>query len=235
VGASEDRLVTRAAIFDLDDTLYPYDTFVDSGFRAVSQYVSTVSDARASDVADFLRTLRQGADRGREFQVLCRAYGLAPSVVPTLVEVFRCHLPAVQLATGAATTLQALRAGGWGLAVLTNGHVAIQRRKVRALGVEALVDCVVYAEDHAAGGKPAPEAFEAVVARLRVSPSRAVMVGNDLEADISGAARAGLHAIHLRPSSQEFTGHPGAVGASCLSEVPSLAESLIPPGGADAC
>ena len=225
--------MTRGAIFDLDDTLYSYETFVDSGFRAVSQYVATVADARASDVAALLRTVRHGATRGGEFQVLCRAYGLALTVVPTLVDVFRSHAPAVELATGAATTLHTLRAGGWGLAVLTNGQAALQQRKVRALGVEALVDCVVYAEDHAMGGKPAPEAFEAVVARLGVSRTRAVMVGNDLDADVRGAARAGLHTIHLQPSLLG-TREPAGVTASSLSEVPPLAESLVPAGDTDA-
>lgn len=225
--------MTRGAIFDLDDTLYPYETFVDGGFRAVSEYVTTVTDARASDIAALLRAVRHSAARGREFQVLCGAHGLALSVVPTLVDVFRSHVPAVELATGAATMLQALRAGGWRLAVLTNGPAAVQERKVRALGVEVLVDCVVYAENHAIGGKPAPQAFEATVARLGVSPARAVMVGNDLDADVRGAARAGLHTIHLQPSLQGLPRDAAGVTALCLSDVPSLAESLIPRGTTD--
>ncbi len=220
--------MTRAAIFDLDDTLYPYEAFVQSGFQAVSRYVASVSDARASDVIDILQKVRQGAARGREFQVLCRAYGMALSVVPTLVDVFRSHVPAVELAAGAATTLQTLRAGGWRLAVLTNGEVAVQQRKVRALGVESLVDYVLYAEDHAVGGKPAPAVFEAAVARLRVVPARALMVGNDLDADVRGAARAGLHTIHLLASPQGPTHAEAGVRVSSLSEVPPLAESLIP-------
>ncbi|HEY6507483.1 MAG TPA: HAD family hydrolase, partial [Vicinamibacterales bacterium] len=141
--------------------------------------------------------------------------------------------PSVTLAPGAARALQTMRGAGWGLAVLTNGHVAVQRRKVLALGVEALVDCVLYAEEHAAGGKPAPAAFEAAVLRLGVAPARVVMVGNDLDADVRGAERAGLRAIHLEASVPAVPREPAGATVSSLAEVPPLAESLIPRAGAD--
>jgi HAD superfamily hydrolase (TIGR01458 family) len=41
-------------------------------------------------------------------------------------------------------------------------------------------------------GKPAPEFFEAALASMDCPPKRAVMVGDDAEADVAGALRAGL-------------------------------------------
>jgi HAD superfamily hydrolase (TIGR01450 family) len=54
----------------------------------------------------------------------------------------------------------------------------------RTTGAEALVL-----------GKPAPESFEQAAALLETSPARVVMVGDDLEVDISMALRAGAPAV----------------------------------------
>lgn len=217
----------RAAIFDLDDTLYAYDEFVASGFHAVSRYVATLGHAGVGDVLGLLQRFRAGPARGREFQALCDVFDLSPAVVPRLVHVFRAHRPSVSLAYGAALTLGRLRTRGWRLGILTNGLAAVQRRKVLALGVEALVDAVVYAEEHAAGGKPAAAAFEAVIRDLGVECARAVMVGNDLECDIRGAARAGLQAIHVHPASEAGL-QASSLELVELSAVPDLAERLVP-------
>ena len=148
--------------------------------------------------------------------------------MPRLVHVFRAHRPVVSLACGAVETLDALRASGWRLGVLTNGYAAVQRGKVRALGVERLVDVVVYAEEHASGGKPAAAAFAAVTSGLGVEPARAVMVGNDLECDIDGARRAGLSAIHVHAASGLQLPSDHATERADLIDVPALAERLVP-------
>jgi putative hydrolase of the HAD superfamily len=220
--------VTRAAIFDLDDTLYPYDEFVASGFRAVSEYVASLGHAGVGEVLGLLHRLRLGSDRGREFQALCDALDLSPALVPRLLHVFRIHRPSVSLAHGAASTLGELRRRGWRLGLLTNGLPAVQRAKVRALRIDALVDAVVYAEEHVEGGKPAAAAFDAAVRRLGAACTRTLMVGNDLECDVRGAERAGLRAIHVTAASEAgLTGRPG-VERPDLIDVPVLAELLIP-------
>ncbi len=185
-----------AAVFDLDDTLYAYDGFVGSGYTAVGAYLAATCGA---DPAGVVRTLWQAraSDRGREFQVMCDVYGWGPAVVPRLVNVFRHHEPQIRMEACAASVLGGLRQRGWRLGVLTNGAPAVQRAKVRALGVEPLVDCLIYAEDEVPGGKPALRAFEAMVDRLEADAARTVMVGDDLRRDIWGARRAGLHAVHV--------------------------------------
>ncbi|MGH3016376.1 MAG: HAD-IA family hydrolase, partial [Gaiellaceae bacterium] len=47
-------------------------------------------------------------------------------------------------------------------------------------------------------GKPSHAFFEAALAELGASPSEAVMVGDDVEADVGGAKAAGLRAILVR-------------------------------------
>ncbi len=47
-------------------------------------------------------------------------------------------------------------------------------------------------------GKPAAEFYHAAVAALGCAPERVVMVGDDVDADVSGAAAAGLNGILVR-------------------------------------
>ena len=63
---------------------------------------------------------------------------------------------------------------------------------------------VVAGLEYAAGveaevvGKPSPAYFEAALAALGAEPAETVMVGDDVEADVSAAIRLGLHGVLVR-------------------------------------
>lgn len=96
-----------------------------------------------------------------------------------------------RLAPGARELLTGLRERGHRLGLLTNGTTAMQRGKLRRLGLEEAFDALGITEELGAA-KPDPAAFHAVLARLDVAPSDAVMVGDNLVNDIAGALDAGL-------------------------------------------
>ena len=132
---------SRAILFDLDDTLYPLERFVMSGFRAVAAAV----DARwRVPQAAALETLVSAVavSRGRELQVLAERHGLAAGAVPELVDVIRRHAPDLRLPELSLSVLGALRRD-WRLGLVTNGRPDIQARKVHALGVRRLMDIIV--------------------------------------------------------------------------------------------
>jgi putative hydrolase of the HAD superfamily len=104
----------------------------------------------------------------------------------------------------------------------------VQRLKVSALDLERVVDVVLYAEEHAPGGKPHAAAFHAALDHLRLPPSRCLFVGDDPDRDIDGAHRAGLRTIRVgvagRRACQER--HAGATVAA-VTEVPRFAGLLL--------
>lgn len=192
-------LEPRAVIFDLDDTLYPYRRFRASGFLAVARYLEarTGLDRRLGFRA--LQRARRGVFRGRELQACLAQYELPEILLPELFDVYQFHAPDLRLPPVVAANLSALRVAGWRLGVLTNGLPSVQAQKVAALGLEPLVDAVVYAATCGSGeGKPDPAAFAAVVRRLGVEAGRSIFVGNDEEADVAGAARAGMAVVCCR-------------------------------------
>ncbi len=187
----------RALILDMDDTLYPRERFVLSGFAAVASHVEAVHGIPAQEVFATLSRARASGGHGVELQALCAEFGLAADLVPAFVDVIRRHTPVLWLYSDVAGVLRQLRANGWRLAVLTNGLPSVQFRKVAALGLASLVDDIIYAEEHAPGGKPAAAAFRAALRALDVTADQCVCVGDDLLRDVHGARALDIRTIRV--------------------------------------
>jgi putative hydrolase of the HAD superfamily len=215
-----------AVVFDLDDTLYPHIRYVHSAFAAVARHLGGRFGLTVDDVYGSLRRASEAGYRGQEFQRVCAIYGLHPHFLHELVGVARTHEPNLQLSYDALEAIDAVRRRGWRTAILTNGLPAVQAAKVRALGLEMLVDHVVYA-DHYNGGKPAAEAFLETLRRLHVAPDRAVMVGNDRINDIGGARAVGLRTVLVSRSGHPQTNGGADVVVDQLTDVPWIATELV--------
>ena len=75
-----------------------------------------------------------------------------------------------------------------------------QTSKGPLLDAGALVAGLEYAAETEAEivGKPTPAYFQAALDELDASPQDAIMVGDDLEADIGGAKRLGMRGVLVR-------------------------------------
>lgn len=218
----------RGIIFDLDDTLYPRADFMRSGFDAIARYVSHSWRCDRTAVFVTLLAAHSNGREGREFQAVCEEHRLPHSVVPTLVTVFRDHVPSLALRGDVRRTLAGLRRDGWRLVILTNGAPDVQRRKIASLGLDGFVDAVLYAEEHARGGKPDAAAFRAALSALCVPLHRCVLVGDDPVRDIEGARNVGVQTIRmLAPGqAQRLEREADAVVASII-EIPAFARVLL--------
>ena len=216
-----------AIVFDLDNTLYPQVRFVHSGFSAVARAIARRFDLEVATVYSRLRVAHEHGERGSELQQMCAWFGLNDALVPDLVQIIRNHQPNIWLSHDVTDVLATLRTRGWRTAILTNGLPSTQAAKVRALGLFELVDHVLYADEHARGGKPAPEPFLAALNRLEVAPQNAVMVGDDRINDIEGARALGMRTILLARG--EHPPHDGGADVVIreLSDLPRLALDLV--------
>jgi putative hydrolase of the HAD superfamily len=231
--ATPARRTRRGLIIDLDDTLYPRERFVRSGLAAVARYVSVHHGIGAERA--YREMARASADgrAGSELQVLCDRFGLSRDIIPVLVQVFRTHTPSLFLGRDSVEALQRLRADGWALAVLTNGMPSVQFRKVAALGVTSLVDEVIYAEEHAPGGKPAAAPFMAALRSLELAASQCVCVGDDAARDVRGARAIGMATIRLaRPGVAVDAAADADAVIHSMRQVPEVADLLL--AGVDA-
>ena len=221
----------RAVIFDLDDTLYPYEQYRLSGFRAVAAHLAQTMRVDERAAGAVLLGASRGDERGQELQACLARFALPADLLDELVAIMRAHDPDLTLSLPAASTLNHLRRQGWRLGVLTNGEPAVQERKIDALGAWSAIDTVVYATACGTGlGKPEAAPFHDAARRLDVTPDRVVFVGNDEICDIGGAIDAGMRAVlctaWTRPSvptrAHRIVNH--------LSEVPGVARDLVTEG-----
>ncbi|GAA1390161.1 HAD family hydrolase [Luteococcus peritonei] len=97
--------------------------------------------------------------------------------------------------------LERLRVASRRLAVLSNGAAEQQRRKLKSIGVASFFS-EVFTPDRLGVAKPHPEAFQRAAELLGVAPSECFYVGDDHEADVLAARRAGWRAVHLDRTGQ---------------------------------
>ncbi|MDD9934664.1 MAG: HAD family hydrolase [Myxococcales bacterium] len=95
---------------------------------------------------------------------------------------------------GAIETLEALRARGVRLGLVTNGSGTFQRRKLERYGLARFFEAILI-EGEWGRGKPDPSIFQEALTRLGATPEQTWMVGDNLNADIAGAQALGMRGI----------------------------------------
>lgn len=122
---------------------------------------------------------------------------------------------------GMAPTLSALRVKDLKLGIVSNGETDFQMRNIGALGLEALVDVILISETEGLR-KPDAAIFRRAAERLHKSPEQCLFVGDNPEADILGARRAGMKTAWFNvgvPWPDAFAPNPGP-------EIGELAQTL---------
>ncbi|MFB2581727.1 HAD family hydrolase [Herbiconiux sp. P15] len=116
----------------------------------------------------------------------------SPAAVSALVErMLYEHVEFVEVYDGLAEHLELLADDGLRLAILSNGPVEQQGRKLRRTGIDArMVDTVV--SQGVGLAKPDVRIFELALERAGGDPSRTWMVGDDPVNDVAGGRAAGL-------------------------------------------
>lgn len=97
---------------------------------------------------------------------------------------------------GALEALAELRRRGHVLGLLTNGGARLQRAKLERYDLARFFDAVRI-EGEVGVGKPSPAAFAGALAALGAGGEQALMIGDDLDADIAGAHAAGLATVWI--------------------------------------
>ena len=94
------------------------------------------------------------------------------------------------------------------LHIITNGFEHVQQRKLENSGIAHFFKTVLTAEKIGVK-KPHPTIFLSAMKTAEVLPEHTMMIGDSLEADIQGALKLGMQAIH-------FNSHKEAYHEECL-------------------
>lgn len=204
----------QGVIFDLGNTLMyfggAWDTVLANGARTMVEYMNSRGYPLPEGFAEaFLEARRQGLN-GREQDDL--EYTAEQALTDTLAMHSVCYVPegVIPLAVAkffeheelewrayddAQATLEALRARGLKLALLSNAtdHGFIER--VAGNGKLAQYFDPLLSSAKISHRKPAPRAFQPILDAWQIPANEIVMVGDALHFDILGAHRAGMRGI----------------------------------------
>ncbi len=228
----------KAVLFDLDDTLYSEMEFVQSGFKRVANYLG--SRYRLDENVLFARMVEilYKDGRGSVFDTLLRDFGMYEMErVMLLLYVYRSHRPAIQLYEDALPTLESLRGMGIQLGIITDGMASVQRRKVESLGLEGLVDVIVYTDEVGRDyWKPSVIPYLIAGDLLNVPLSESIYVGNDPTKDFLGANTLGMLTVQVERSVKQDCVRLGGADISAPRFVVGGLEAVLQVvgGGCDA-
>jgi HAD superfamily hydrolase (TIGR01549 family) len=114
----------------------------------------------------------------------------------------------------AASVLEAERARGRRLGLITNGFSETHREKLDLLRLGGSFDAIFIA-DEVGMVKPDPLLFAHACRTLEAAPARTAMVGDRYDRDISGAMEAGLTTIWLNVRAEPLPGGVRPPDAEC--------------------
>lgn len=243
-------------LLDLDDTLYPERDFARGGFRAAAAMLSTRIERSSDELFEMLWRQFESGARGSIFNSVLAELNVPhdATLIDDLVRAYRSHEPQLTLFADADRLLElffprsalkhslmpiaatedvsVLTVGGmvwprYGLGLLTDGPADVQRRKVKALGLQSRVEAIVYSDDFGREHwKPSPIPYLELLRKMRIDPSNAVYVGDNPKKDFLGARRLGLQTVRIRRPNTEH-GHLEALpGYEADHEMDSL--DLLP-------
>ena len=217
--------MARAALFDLDDTLFDHRCSARAALKEVHARHAADADFEAFERhhTRYLEEMhlevlagRIGLDAARRerFRRVFLALGVPMDAmdVDAVASAYRQgYLEARRLIPGAVELLAAVRALA-PVAIVSNNLVDEQREKLQFCGLSPYVDVLMVSEE-AGVSKPDPRIFEMALSRLDVAASDAVMVGDSWPADVVGATRAGIRAVWFNPQRSAQPDEPAAVAA----------------------
>ena len=100
---------------------------------------------------------------------------------------------------GAMDLIRELKESGVRVGIITDGRPEGQWKKIKALGLETLVDDIIVTDE--LGGvqfrKPCDIAFRIMQTRWRLPPSEMIYVGDNAEKDIQAPVQLGMRSVLL--------------------------------------
>ena len=175
----------KGIIFDLDDTLYNEKQYIRSGYRAVEKYLGI--PGAAEEMWRFFENNEPAID-----SYLAKIDQLARKI--ECLKIYREHMPEISLREDVVQHIQDLKCRGIKIGIITDGRPTGQWNKIRALGLEEMVDDIIVTDE--LGGeqfrKPCDIAFRIMQRRWRIPFEQIMYVGDNIHKDFQAPKQLGM-------------------------------------------
>jgi len=214
-------------IFDLDDTLYPEISYVQSGFSAVAEALELRYGWHAGDSISHMTEVLGTQGRGAVFDSLLETRGaLTKRSVQTCVALYRHHTPRIALHPEAEAFLRQWPSQ---LYLVTDGHKVAQANKVEALGITPLFRRVYITHRYGVKyAKPSPYCFDLIRRAECCEWSDLVYIGDNPAKDFVSLNVLGCTTIRvLTGEHQSVIAKPGYDGHYRINSLQDLEPLLL--------
>ena len=193
------RRPIKAILFDLDNTLYDEREYIFGAFTDISTFLSRRIPTRKGNFYGALieEFEKKGSLYPYLFDDTLREFDLYDKeLVMQVVTIFRQASPEIKLYDGARDVLLKLKRQ-YALALITNGNVEMQKRKVQLLGISDIFQEIVYAQIYGTEEKPGVLPYKHALRGLSIEPMEAIYVGDNPYLDFIGARKLGIITVRL--------------------------------------
>lgn len=219
---SAGRTIRSVVVFDLDDTLYLERHYVESGLRAVGCWAEVQLGIPGAG-EDLVDRFRRGG-RGHLFDELLADAGVQPrrDLIQRMLQAYRLHRPAIGLAADSIRYF-ARRPADCAVAIITDGFIDAQKRKIRALGLHALgVEQAICTDRWGrADWKPSMRAFICLQSCYDLPEQAFTYVADNPAKDFHAPKRMGWKTVQVHRSDRIDRSLPDAIVAADV-EIDSL-------------
>ncbi|MDD3219610.1 MAG: HAD-IA family hydrolase [Lachnospiraceae bacterium] len=220
----------KTIYFDLDNTLYDYDTLDHAGLDILQKYCENSFDISADEFYTCFRRAQQlirrrinheeAAIHNRliRYQTMLELleqpiYPHARVMFDMYWDFFYENMKPMQEVT---EFLQGLKEAGFSIGIGTNMTAEVQYKKIECLELFPYIDYLVTSEETGVE-KPDLHFFEICLEKAGCLPSECIFVGDHPDKDVAGARECGMHGVlfekyakyekksHDIPSAAEFT------------------------------
>lgn len=216
------RLTIKHIFFDLDRTLWDFETNSRETLEELfSEYLASKTTLSVGNFINIYHkhnerlwseyrkgSIKKEVLRWKRFQLTFKELGI---VNDALAQQFDSEYIArspkkTNLFPGTIEILQYL-SQHYKLHIITNGFLETQNLKIDNAGITPFIHHMTTSEE-AGHQKPEPGAFEYSLKKTGAIPKNSIMVGDDLEIDIIGAANVGMKTIFFNPEKQPHNVKP---------------------------
>lgn len=234
----------RAVIFDIDGTLYDYESANKEAMKAVSEYAAAQfgweaarfpaeNKAMMKVLGGLLNGTAASHNRLIRYQNILEKHSLPlhPHALKMHALYWDTLLRRMRMSPGADRVMEELRKRGVRIGIGTDMTARIQFVKLERLGLLPLVDFLVTSEE-AGAEKPDGKLFRRCAEKADAAPAECLFVGDSPEKDYRGAKATGMQALWFRPEDKAAAADPDRDAVVPAGErIASLEEilELIPP------
>ena len=192
------KKILKAILFDLDDTLYLERDFVKSGFKTVATLIHNDNGIDKEVVYNRFWSIFNSGERKKIFDSYISEFGKINYTIDELVNIYRSHVPNINLLPGIDEYLLSL-SRVYKLGLVTDGYIQTQKNKINALGLNNIFDQILITEELGREyWKPSAVPFSKICDKLGVIPMEAIYIADNPKKDFKGPNQLRMDSIRLR-------------------------------------